>query len=94
MDNLIHGTMQVRQYLRLLILKQNEMEHLITTFLGVAFLFFLCKKAGDKRRKITKRCPKCGTLCHASRWSTGLQHQDGSYVHSFTCPNCGNKFYD
>lgn len=70
------------------------MEHLIMILLGVAFLFFLCKKAGDKRRKITKRCPKCGTLCHASRWSTGLQHQDGSYVHSFTCPNCGNKFYD
>lgn len=67
---------------------------LIILIIAGAFLYFLCKLAGDKRAKITHRCPKCGTICHASRWATGMMHNDGSYVHSFKCPNCGNKFYD
>lgn len=58
------------------------------------FLFFICKWAGDKRSQITHRCPQCGTICHASRWATGLRHRGGGYVHSYKCPNCGNKFYD
>ena len=67
---------------------------LFFVLLAGGFLFFICKWAGDKRAKITHRCPKCGTMCHASRWSTGLKHRGGGYVHSFKCPNCGNSFYD
>ena len=50
--------------------------------------------AGGKRAQVTHRCPKCGTTCHSSRWSTGLKHRGGSEVHSYKCPNCGNSFYD
>ena len=67
---------------------------LIMLILGGGFLFFICKWAGDKRAQITHRCPKCGTICHASRWSTGLKHRYGGEVHKFKCPNCGNSFYD
>lgn len=67
---------------------------MVELIIGGAILFFLAKWAGDKRSKITHRCPKCGTICNASRWSTGLKHRDGSYVHSYKCPNCGNSFYD
>lgn len=67
---------------------------LILTILAGGFLFFICKWASDKRAQITHRCPKCGTICHASRWSTGLKHRGGGYVHSYKCPNCGNSFYD
>ncbi len=55
---------------------------------------FLCYKACKKRAKITHQCPRCGGTCHASPWSTGLQHQGGDYIHSFTCKNCGYKFMD
>ena len=67
---------------------------LILTILAGGFLFFICKWAGDKRAQVTHRCPKCGTTCHSSRWSTGLKHRGGSEVHSYKCPNCVNSFYD
>lgn len=69
------------------------MEVIVTLALGL-FLFIICKKAGDKRTEITRSCPKCKTICHASRWSTGLRHRDGSFVHSYKCPNCSYNFYD
>jgi predicted RNA-binding Zn-ribbon protein involved in translation (DUF1610 family) len=70
------------------------MGELIIMILAGAFLFYVSKRVGDKRAQITHRCPNCGTICHASRWGTGMRHRDGSYVHSFKCPNCGNSFYD
>lgn len=62
---------------------------LIGLLLGGGVLLFLCIKACKKRSEITHRCPKCGNICNASPWSTGLRHSDGSYVHSFKCKNCG-----
>mgnify|MGYP003291147112 CR=1 FL=1 len=70
------------------------MRDLILTILGGAFLFFMCKKAGDKRAEVTHRCPKCGTICNANRNATGLHRAGRGEVHSFKCPNCGNSFYD
>lgn len=67
---------------------------LIGLLLGGGVLLFLCIKACKKRSEITHRCPKCGNICNASPWSTGLRHSDGSYVHSFKCKNCGYKFMD
>lgn len=62
--------------------------------LALAFLIGLGYMTCKKRTKITRRCPKCGMMCNASPWSTGLMHHDGSYVHDFKCNHCGNKFTD
>lgn len=67
---------------------------LIVSIIGLAFLFYICKLAGDKRSETTHRCPNCGTICHANRRATRLRHRDFSEVHSFKCPNCGYEFYD
>lgn len=70
-----------------------EGEFLLTILAG-GFLFFICKWAGDKRAQVTRRCPKCGTTCNASRWSTGLRYAGGGDVYSFKCPNCGHSFHN
>lgn len=70
------------------------MEALAPVILGLAFLGILGYVSCKKRAQITRRCPKCGTICNASPWSTGLMHRDGSYVHDFKCNHCGNKFTD
>ena len=72
----------------------DNLHDLLMAIFGGAFLFFVCKKATDKRKAITKQCPRCGNICHASRWSTGMRYASGGYIHKFKCPNCGYEFYD
>ena len=69
------------------------MEFILTIF-GGALLFTICFLACKKRSEVTHRCPKCGTICNASPWSTGLRHSGGGEVYKFKCPNCGEKFLD
>lgn len=67
-----------------------ESEFLLAILSG-AFLFGICYWSRQKRKQITRRCPKCGAICHADGSSTGLRNAYGP-VHSFKCHNCGNKF--
>lgn len=69
------------------------MEILLTLF-GIAFLVSICYQSCKKRTEITHHCPKCGTLCNASPWSTGIRRAGGNYIHNFKCPNCGKEFQD
>lgn len=73
-----------------IIYRKMESEILLT-ILGGSFLFGICYWARQKRKQITRRCPKCGAICHADGSSTGLRNAYGP-VHSFKCHNCGNKF--
>ena len=67
----------------------EEVVFLIVAVLVLSFVFYYpCKK----RAEITRRCPKCGSTCNASPWSTGVRYVGGGYLHNFTCPNCGHKF--
>lgn len=59
--------------------------------LGGSFLFGICYWVRQKRKQITRRCPKCGAICHADGASTGLRNAYGP-VYNFKCHNCGNKF--
>mgnify|MGYP006356888613 CR=1 FL=1 len=65
---------------------------LIGLLLGGGLLIFLCVRACKKRMEETRRCPRCGNICNASPWSTGLINSYGSPVYSFKCKNCGFKF--
>ena len=68
-------------------------KNLFIAVLGWGGLFALCYWAHHKRRQNTRRCPRCGTECHASGWSTGLRDgRTGAYIYSFKCPKCGHKF--
>lgn len=67
---------------------------IIGLLLGGAVLAFFCFMACKKRSEITHRCPKCGNMCNASPWSTGLRNGYGGYVHSFKCKKCGHEFFD
>lgn len=71
-------------------LKKMESD-IFLTILGGSFLFGICYWARQKRKQITRRCPKCGAICHADGASTGLRNAYGP-VYSFKCHNCGNKF--
>lgn len=73
-----------------MVFRKMESQILLTILSG-AFLFGICYWARQKRKQITGRCPKCGTLCHADGASTGLRNSYGE-IHSFKCHNCGNKF--
>lgn len=53
---------------------------ILLTLIGSAFLIFVCYKACKKRTEITHDCPKCGTLCNAKPWSTGLRRAGGGYI--------------
>jgi transposase len=66
---------------------------LILTILAGAFLFFICSKARENRKAVTRRCPKCGTTCNANGAGTRLRNSYGGEVYRFKCPNCGNDFY-
>ena len=69
------------------------MDNLVTMLLLGGTLFALCYWATSKRKRITTQCPKCGALCHASGWSTGLMdRRTGAYIHDFKCPHCGMSF--
>ena len=61
---------------------------------AILFFGFIFYYTGKKRSEHTHRCPNCGTICNASRWSTGVMHSDGRPVHSYKCPNCGHSFMD
>lgn len=62
--------------------------------IGLIILIGLCYYACKKRASHTYRCPKCGTMCNASPWSTGLRYTGGRAIHSYKCRHCGNEFYD
>lgn len=70
---------------------QKMESQIFLTILSGAFLLGICYWARQKRKKITRRCPKCGTICHADGASTGLRNAYGP-VYNFKCHNCGNKF--
>ena len=61
---------------------------ILLTILGGSFLFGICYWARQKRKQITRRCPRCGAICHANGASTGLRNAYGA-VHSFKCHNVG-----
>ena len=67
----------------------------ILIFPLIAFAIYAMIAAPIKRSKITHTCPRCGSICHASPWSSGLRYRDtGAYIHNFKCQKCGNKFTD
>lgn len=72
--------------------KLQRMESdIFLAILGGSFLFGICYWAKQKRKQVTRRCPKCGAICHANGASTGLRNAYGP-VYNFKCNNCGNKF--
>lgn len=56
-------------------------------------LFYVCYRINRKRSENKCRCPKCGTICNASGWSTGLiDGRTGYHLLSYKCKKCGYKF--
>ena len=60
---------------------------IVIILIGIAI--YAAIAAPVKRSKHTARCPKCGTICNASPWGTGLHHEA-----KYTCPKCGHTFYE